>query len=141
MGLTVNYRSIRPVNKDEADAIRQAASAAGEGRTWLSCEPAHFFRSDPDGYLSGASKPNFLPHPDDVAAAAASCLPDGTVRDLLDVLCRLSREHGVDRALSHDHAPEIGHIRGGVCDEDALAQIEAIAGMCDILGELGLGDE
>jgi len=140
MGFTIYYRSTRPIDKPEADAIRQAARAASAGRTWLSCEPVHFFVGDDDEHLLGGSKPNFQPHPDDVASAAGSCLPDGTARDMIDVLCRLSREHGVDWALSHDHDPAIGDIRGGVCDEDALGQIEALAELSDIFGELGQDD-
>jgi hypothetical protein len=138
MGLTVYYRSTRPVPAAEADTIRQAARVANEGRTWLSCEPVHFFPGEDDGHLFGGSKPNFRPHPDDVTAAAVEGLPDGTTRDMLDVLCLLSRDHDVDWALSHDHDPAIGFVRGGVCDDNALAQIDAFADLGDILGEMGL---
>src|SRR3954454_8911684 len=100
MGFTVYYRSTRPVGKAESDAIRQAAHEANAGRTWLGCEPVHFFDPDEQGHLVGGSKPNFLPHPDDVAsAAAAGGRPNGTTRDLLDVLCRLSRDHRIDWEL------------------------------------------
>src|SRR5687768_15192916 len=105
MGFSVYYRSTRPVAPSEADAIREAARAACVGRTWLSCEPVHFFPDPDDGHLLGGSKPNFFPHPDDTAAAGRAALPDGSVRDVLDVLCRLSRDHGVDWTLSHDHDP------------------------------------
>lgn len=140
MGFTVCYCSMRPVTPAEADALRQAARVACEGRTWLGCEPVCFFAGDDDGHLFGGSKPNFRPHPDDVAAAAREGLPDGTTRDMLDVLCRLSREHTVDWALSHDHDPAIGFIHAGVCDDQALAQIEAFATLGDLLGELGLDE-
>lgn len=139
MGFTVYYRSTRPVVPAEADAIRRAADAANEGRTWLGCEPVSFFPGD-DGHLLGGSKPNFQPHPDDAAAAASEGLPDGTTRDMLDILCCLSRDHSVDWALGHDHDPAIGFIRAGVCDENALAQIEAFADLGDILGELGVDE-
>ncbi|WP_178132580.1 hypothetical protein [Limnoglobus roseus] len=138
MGFAVYYRSTRPVSSVEGDAIRQAARVAGEGRTWLGCEPVHFFPGDEDGHLFGGSKPNFQPHPDDAADAARSGMPDGTARDMLDVLCRLSRDHRVEWALSHDHDPHIGGIRDGVCDGSVLDQIEAFADLGDILGELEL---
>ena len=143
MGFSIYYRSTRPVLPPESDTIRQAAHAANEGRTWLSCEPVHFYRGEEDGHLLGSSKPNFLPHPDDAAAAAQEGLPDGTTRDMLDILCRLSREHGIDWELSHDHDPSIGFIRAGVCDEEAISQIEVFGDLGDILaGELeGLMDE
>jgi hypothetical protein len=93
-----------------------------------------------DGSLSGGSKPNFMPSSEDAAAAAQEKLPDGTVRDMLDILCALSRDFGVDWALSHDHDPAIGFIRSGVCEENALNQIDALADMASVLGELGLDD-
>jgi hypothetical protein len=141
MGFTVYYRSARPVRAAEADAIRRAARRANAGRTWLGCEPVHFFEGAEDGHLLGGSKPNFLPHPDDAAAAGREGLPDGTTRDLLDILCQLSREYGVDWALSHDYEPALGFIRGGVCDDAAREQIDALADLGDVLGELELGEE
>jgi hypothetical protein len=136
MGFSVSYRSTEPVAKPVQDAIHQAADAANEGRTWLSCEPVLFFRSE-DGYLEGSSKPNFMPHPDDVASAASEDLPDGTTRDMLDILCRLSRDHAVDWEIRHDHSEgPVGYIQGGVCDDEVLAQIEAFADLGDILADL-----
>lgn len=137
MGLTVYYRSRQKVTPAESETIRRAARVANEGRTWLGCEPVEFF-PDHDGHMIGGSKPNFMPHPDDVASTVRAGLPDGTTRDMLNVLCRLSRDHGIDWALSHDHDPDIGEIRSGVSDESVLAQIEAFTELGDILGELGL---
>ncbi|QJW98859.1 hypothetical protein [Frigoriglobus tundricola] len=140
MGLTVYYYSTRPLAPAEADTIRRAAEVANEGRTWLGCEPVHFFPSDPVGHLLGGSKANLQPHPDDAASAARSELPDGTTRDMLDVLCQLSRDHAIDWALSHDYNTDLGFIRAGVCDGDVLAQIEAFADLGDALGDDALGD-
>ena|SRR2546422_1760043 len=137
MGFSINYRSTRPISSAEAESIARAAASANEGRTWLSCEPVHFILGD-DGHLLGFSKPNFQPHPDDAASAAREGLPDGTARDMLDVLCRLSRDHGVDWEISHDHSDgPIGFIRRGVCDQPVLDQVEAFADLGDILGDLG----
>jgi hypothetical protein len=137
MGFTVYYRSTRRVGAARAKAIRRAASTLNKGRTWLSCEPVGFFTEREDGRLCGGSKPNFLPHPDDVASAAREALPDGTVLDMLEILCQLSRDHAVDWEFSHDHDPgPIGFIRGGVCEEGLLGQIEAIGELADIMSEL-----
>jgi hypothetical protein len=143
MGFTIYYRSTRPVSPAEAQAVEQSTRAACRGRTWLSCEPVHFFGGD-DGHLLGGSKPNFQPHPDDVAAAAREGLPDGTARDMLDILCRLSRAHGIDWEITHDHSDgPVGYVRGGVCDADVLAQVEAFAELGDMLagGMDGLTDQ
>lgn len=136
MGFTINYRSTRPVSPAEAAAINRTTDEACQGHTWLSCEPIHFHVDD-EGFLDGSSKPNFHPHPDDVASAARWGLPDGTARDLLDVLCRLSRDHGIDWEIRHDYSDgPIGFIREGVCDADVQMQVEAFADLAEELGSL-----
>jgi hypothetical protein len=136
MGFAIYYRSTRPVSRGQADAIRSAAERLSEGRTWLSCEPVCFFPDTTDGTLFGGSKPNFQSNPEDVAAAAREGLPDGTVRDLLDVLCRLSKAHGVDWEFHHDYDPEpIGFVRNGVADANLAQQVEGFADVGDILND------
>lgn len=140
MGFSLYYRTLEPVGVDRAEAIRTAAASLSRGRTWLSCEPVHFYPDQEDGRLSGGSKPNFNPHPDDRAAAAREGLPDGTARDLLDILCELSREYGVDWSISHDHDPgPIGFIRAGGCDPRVRDKVEALADVADLIG--GMLDE
>lgn len=137
MGFSINYRSTRRVSPAEAAAINGAASDACRGRTWLSCEPVGFFSDEEDGHLSGSSKPNFRPHPHDVASAASEGLPDGSARDLLDILCRLSRDYAIDWEISHDYSDgPIGFVRAGECDGDVLSQVEAFAGLAEELGNL-----
>ena len=136
MGFTIYYRSTEPIESDRANAIRSAARDFNKGRTWLSCEPMSFFADD-GGHLLGGSKPNFQPHPDDVASAASEGLPDGTVHDLLDALCQLSQEHNVDWEFSHDADPgPIGFIHNGVADDGLIGQLNALAGLCDALAEI-----
>jgi hypothetical protein len=137
MGFTVYYRSTRPVSQAEAEAVEQSVDDLCRGRTWLGCEPVGLFPGQADGHLFGGSKPNFQPHPDDAAAAARSGLPDGTTRDMLDILCQLSRDHGVDWEISHDYSDgPVGYVRDGVCDEAVLAQVEGFADLGDILAGL-----
>jgi len=137
MGFSVHYRSTRPVRPAKRDAIKRAADSLCGGRTWLGCEPVGFFSGQADGHLFGSSKPNFQPHPDDVASAAREGLPNGTTRDLLDVLCQLSRDHGVDWEISHDHSDgPVGYIQGGVCNGEVEAQMEAFADLGGVLADL-----
>jgi hypothetical protein len=141
VGFTIQYRTTAKIDDAKADAIRAAVVSLLRGRTWLSCEPVHFYFEQMDGRLLGFSKPNFMPHPDDVASAEAQGLPDGTVRDVIDVLCELSRTHGVDWEFAHDHDPgPIGFIRNGVADRRLLEQIEGIAGLADMMGEMTEGE-
>lgn len=140
MGFTVYYRSTEPVDASTRASIDANSTKLCRGRTWLSCEPVcFFFDGDDDGHMMGGSKPNFAPHPDDVASAMSEDLPDGTVQDALDVLCQLSRDHQVDWEISHDESGgPIGFIRSGQADPEVLVRIEAFAGLGDILGELGI---
>jgi len=135
MSITICYTSTRALTPDQADAVREGAATANRGRSWLSSEPVHFFAGLEDGKLAGASKPNFIPSSDDAKSAASSGLPDGTPRDLLEILSRLSREHGVDWEVSHDFGAA-GFIRAGVPDPELLDQIDAFADLGDALGEL-----
>jgi hypothetical protein len=137
VGFTIYYRSTRRLSPAKANAIRRAADELCAGRTWLSCEPVGFFQDQKDGRLFGGSKPNFQPHPDDVAAAAREALPDGTVRDLIEILCRLSTDYEVDWEFSHDHDPgPIGFIRSGVCEPGVREQLEGIGDLGSILQEM-----
>ncbi len=137
MGFTINYRSTRRISAARANAIRRATTTLIEGRTWLSCEPVRFFQDQKDGRLFGGSKPNFQPHPDDVAAAARESLPDGTVRDLIEILCKLSSDYAVEWEFSHDHDPgPIGFIRGGVCEPRLRDQLEALGDVGGILRDM-----
>lgn len=143
MGFSIYYRSTRPVSADVAAAVQKAADRASAGRTWLSCEPVQFFAGEPEdgGRLLGASKPNFSPHPDDAASAASEGLPDGSVRELFDVLCRLSREYRIDWEIRHDHVPgPVGYIRGGVCDPSLRGLPEALADLAGLIDELEHGE-
>ncbi|WP_186767524.1 hypothetical protein [Blastopirellula retiformator] len=126
MGFTVYYRTTKPISDELSSQLNCAADAICREREWLSCEPISFFDRT-DGHLKGGSKPNFSPHPDDVAAFEKVDRPDGTMLDALEVLCELSRRHEVDWEFSHDHDDgPVGYIVSGECDENLLAQIEAL---------------
>ncbi len=124
-----------PGQPGAARAIHDAVRAHNTGRTWLSCEPVDFFDNSRDGHLFGGSKPNFLP--EDEASAAQRQLPDGTVRDLVDILCRLSTDFDVDWEFSHDYDPgPIGFIRDGVADDRLMQQMETFADLPSILDDM-----
>jgi len=128
MGFHVYYRSTRPVTRKKAATIERAAEELGRGRTWLSSEPVVFYADQDDGHMFGGSKPVFEPGADEAAAAAKENLPDGTIKDVLDILCELSREHEVSWEISHDYSGgPIGCIHGGVCDREVLKQIKGLA--------------
>jgi hypothetical protein len=136
MGFAVYYRSTRPLDPSQAAVIAQSAAELCRGRTWLHCEPVCFFPGSAEEHLLGVSKPNFLPHPADADSAGRSGLPDGTIRDMLDVLSRLSRDHVVDWEIGHDHSGgPVGYIRGGVCDDEVLSSIEMFVDLANNLSD------
>jgi len=112
----------------EANAIERAAVVASKGRTWLSSESVHFFDTREDGILSGFSKPNFMPHPDEAREAAASGLPDGTILNVVNILVSLSKQYGVDWQVGHDFG-ELGLIRHGIPDYNIMENIQQISQM------------
>jgi len=125
MGFEIYYRSTEVLESDKAAAALVEANQFCSDHTWLSYEPI-FLSDDEDGHLSGGSKPTFQPDPGDPASAAA----EGTVSDLLEGLCMISRVHGIDWEIGHDAEPEpIGFIRGGVADDTVVGQVEAIRQM------------
>lgn len=136
MSFTVYYTTARPVTADERATIEAATARLSGGFAWLLCEPPAFWVSD-DGRLQGGSKPNFHPHPEDVAAAAAMCGPRGSVETLLEVLCQVSKECGIDWELSHDRSGgPTGRVAGGVADPAAVAMVDEVAAMADAVAGL-----
>ena len=78
-----------------------------------------------------------MPHPNDVTSAQAESLPDGTVRDLLEILVLLSVRFDIDREIAHDHSDgTLGYIRNGICDDVVREQCEAFSDLTqDLLDE------
>lgn len=136
MGFAIVYRTTGPISTALQREVISAATDLSGGRTWLSCEPPYLMNEN--GTLVGASKPNFAPHPDDVSSAKSEGLPDGTLNDVLEVLCELSRRFDVDWEISHDHSDgPLGYIRHGVCDEEVRTQCDAFTDLADELGGEG----
>jgi hypothetical protein len=139
MDFAVSYRSARPLEQIEIDAIIRAVNAANLGRSWVRCEPVFLF-PELDGHLAGSSKPHARSDSTDSTDSGvepAHVLPGGTVRDMFGILCELSKAHGVDWEIRHDYENDpIGMIQGGVADEEIVEEIEALAELGDALKEL-----
>lgn len=134
MGFSIRYTLTEPITAEKEGRVFDAVKTLREGRTWLSCEPPLLHKYD--GRVAGSSKPNFSPHPNDVASAQAEGLPDGTLNDLLDILCQLSRQFHLDWEISHDYSDgPLGYIRNGEIDDEVRAQCESFS---DLAGELGM---
>lgn len=136
MGFTVAYQSTEIISLAVQREILNATRDLSKGRTWLSCEPPCLVNNN--GTLFGFSKPVFFPHPDDEASAKSEGLPDGTLNDVLEVLCELSRRFDVDWEVSHDHSDgPLGYIRKGVCDDNVRMECETLTDLANELGGEG----
>ena len=136
MGFAIGYETTEVVSRDAAKSIIATAFDMVKGRTWLSCGPV-LLHHDETGRLGGSSKPNFMPHPDDIASAQMEGLSDGTVKDVLDVLCALSTRFNIDWLISHDYGV-VGFIRNGICDSDVQTQCYAFNDLAAELIEEGV---
>ncbi len=60
------------------------------------------------------------------------------MNDLLEILCELSRQFGVDWEISHNYSDgPLGYIRGGAIDDDVRTQCEAFNDLASDLGMEG----
>ena len=67
----------------------------------------------------------------DKESADQSRLPDGGVKEVVDILCQLSRKYALDWQISSDFG-ELGFIRGGTADP----MVSGLEYLGDALGEL-----
>lgn len=135
MGFSFSYETTEPISPLLQQEIVAASDQLLSGRTWLSCEPPHL--TNDGGRLRGNSKPNMMAHPDDVTSAQTESRPDGTVRDLLEILVVLSGRFDIDWEIAHDHSDgPLGYIRNGICDDVVREQCEAFSDLTqDLLDE------
>ncbi|WP_165224057.1 hypothetical protein [Aquisphaera insulae] len=143
MGFSVHYRSTRAVTAAEAEAIDQAAARLCDDPDWVGCEPVCFSEcidADlgdgiyPDGYLSGSSKPGMRPHREYVIPGEETRFV--TIRDLIDALCQISRDHQVDWEIGHDyHDGPVGTIRSGLADDELVAEIDRLSAEIEAIRE------
>jgi hypothetical protein len=137
MGFTVYYQSTESVDKQTRKAIAESLDQLCEGRSWISCEPPGFFGgAEKEGHLLGGSKPNFMPAPADFTNPEDKHLPDGTIQDVVDILCQLSNWFDVDWQFNHDHDEgAIGYIRSGAPDLQLKNEIAGIASIGGVVAD------
>ena len=137
MGFSIDYRSTRTVTAAEAEAIDETAGRLCDDDTWGDgCEEIHFFEclgKYADGHLTGSSKPNFQA---DRGAIPGEERRIVTIRDLIDALCQISRDHQVDWEISHDYSDgPVGYIRSGSADDKLVAEVDRLAAEIEALRE------
>jgi hypothetical protein len=137
VSFSVSYRSTRAVTAAEAEAIDLATIPSCNDPEWVGCEPIFFHEclaAYADGHLSGSSKPSLKPH-------QSPLIPDletrvATVRDMIDALCQISRDHQIDWEIGHDyHDGPVGYIRSGLADDKLVAEIDRLSAEIEAIRE------
>jgi hypothetical protein len=135
VGFCIHYRSTRAVTAAEAEAIDQAAALKSDDDNWgVGCEPIMFHEcldADlnggpyPEGHLSGSSKISFEPEKLVIPGEETRI---GTMHDLIDALCQISRDHQVDWEIEHEyHEGPVGYIRSGLAEDKLVAEIDRLS--------------
>ncbi|MCI0640551.1 MAG: hypothetical protein L0Y72_06410 [Gemmataceae bacterium] len=130
MGYTLSYRSCNSVSPEQEAAIRQAADAINQGRTWTLA----FEKDERDGHLLCAMKSAEVPDGTRAAGEARKWPGPYEAKCLLDALCTISHDCKVDWEIRDTYCLRpIGLIRDGVCHADKEAQEEAARNMAEVL--------
>src|SRR5262245_23702506 len=126
MGHTLTYRSCSPVDPGRDAAIRQAADAFNRGREWILA-----FATDPrDAHLMCTMEPSEAPTAERSSGNVSRWPGPYEAKCLLDALCAISRDCGVDWEIRATYSQRpVGTIRGGQCYDDPEAHAEAIRHM------------
>jgi hypothetical protein len=126
VGFSVDYRSTRAVTAAEAEAIDQAAARLCDHPRWVGCEEIFFYEcleAYGEGHLSGSSKPHLEAHWVYESSGVETRIDP--IRELIDALCQISRDHQIDWEIDHDyHDGPVGYIRSGLADDKLVAEID-----------------
>jgi hypothetical protein len=136
MGMGLHYTTLAAVEPAVRHAIERDAERANRRQTWVLCEPIGFFPEDqdPDGRLSGFSKLNLFPTPEELAEAGPAGRNANDVRFLVSQLCQWSRKYGLDWRLCFE-TELLGTITDGRCETRLQERIDGLASFAEALGE------
>ena len=115
MSFSLHYRTTEQISPGLQREMCEAADEVGSEFSWVFCHGPSL--ENDDGYLAGDSQLNMSPDEDDAADARSDAKPDGSFRELLQCLCRVSGQFDVDFEVSHDHGGPY-FIRCGRADDE-----------------------
>jgi hypothetical protein len=128
MGMGLHYTTLAAVEPAVRLAIERDAERANRRQTWVLCE------------LSGYSKLNLLPTPEELAEAGFAGRGAKNLRFLVKQLCRWSRKYGLVWQLRFE-GELLGTITDGRCEGRLQERIDGLASLGEALGELYGGEE
>ncbi|HEV3260389.1 MAG TPA: hypothetical protein VG013_26270 [Gemmataceae bacterium] len=136
MAMGLHYTTVAAVEPAVRHAIERDSKRANRRQTWVLCEPIGFFPEDqdPDGKLSGFSKLNLFPTPEELVEAGSAGRNANDVRFLVTQLCRWSRKYGLVWQLRFE-SELLGTITDGRCEARLQERIDGLASLGEALGE------
>lgn len=135
MGFSISFRTTEQLSPARQREVLESLEQQAAGYLWLDCEPPRLMEED--GILLGASRLSFAA--DEDIASAGDDLPEGTINELLDCLCHVSKELEVAWEIAHnDSDGPLGYIRRGKCDKEARNECIDLADMAHELKQDGM---
>jgi hypothetical protein len=128
MGVSIMYESDRPLTLAEITAVREAAQQFNAGRWWLYSEGLFFFTDSDDNTLTGCSKYNPLPSPDETAEARRSGTIISGLPEVIEFLAQTSANNGPGWRLSFEEH-SLGFIRNGAVEPGLESKVKVLAQM------------
>jgi|SRR5579883_559122 len=132
MGVGLTYRTTSPVSAAVAEAVRGDVPGVNRGARWIYCEPVGVRHDEADGYLTGFSKLNLQPGPDEYAAAKAEPADRDDFLALLDALAGWSARYDLTWELAVEGQP-LGRVAGGAYEPGLRDALESFAAVADEL--------
>ncbi len=134
MGVSLHFTSVEPVDLEVEEAIQREWELYRSDRRWVLCEPPHFYPTEPDGRLRGASKLNLHPWADEWETASQIPVERNDLQELLRLLCAWSSQFSLSWELEVEGMP-FGWIEEGTPSQDLEAALEAFAEVGQYLAE------
>jgi hypothetical protein len=130
MGYTLTFRTCQRPTREQEAAVRLAADAFNQGRTWV----LTVRRDERDGHLTCSMEPIDPPGGGPARGGTPGWPGAYEAQCLLEGMCGISRDCKMDWEIHDPYGLRpIGTIRGGDCHSDPEAQSEATRNMGDVL--------
>jgi hypothetical protein len=123
MGFDVSYKSTETISPKLQREVIDELRVLSNCHSWVRVICPNLV--DESGYLSGNSRLSPTAEPDDADDARRDGAPDGTMSDLMNILCELSRQFDIEWEVEHDYSEGVlGSIRYGVADDAVREFVE-----------------
>lgn len=134
MGVCLYFRTAESVPADVAEAIRNELARTNRSARWIYCEPLDLDQDAADGRLTGRTKLNLHPWPDEYTTAMREPAERGDFQTVLDALADWSGRYQLTWEVGVEGHP-LGRVAGGECDPGLAEALEAMTAVADELAQ------